>query len=315
MSYINSLRQRISLITITFALVCVAVAGVGMWRVAGKNDSKPGNYTKEDTKQNLQKRARASVGSQVHFAASNDSTEQVDASVASVANFIYERADVVMSVDSKMRVAQAERNVLEGKGRRLGIAELIDVFTDITLERLTRLTDGEIEWAANTYSATPDGEISSRDSGKWGYLTKEEFSNQLKAGREWAERGDFAVRSAVKPLIEGEVKERVEYLSESLPEQFGRVAADGFTPAQAVLLAYSVAADDHLLGSQSELEQEKILRRIAAKQTRNDKKIQGKRESGKPYGVGGYLHSSPIYLFFNQNAVDTLISRMEGGKK
>lgn len=315
MKYVNLLRQRISLVAIALALACAAATGISMWPVASKNEPKPGKYSEDDVKQDLRKRAQAGVGNSVRFATPTASAAEVDASVESVASFIQERAGLSMSADTKKRLSQAEKDVLKGKVRRLGVGELTEALTDITLERLSLLTDQEIETAANISSSTADGEISSRESGKWGSLSKDEFISQLKAGREWSKHGDSALRLAVRPLVEEEVNERVKYLSESLPTQFGGVPADGATPTQVMMLAYSVAADDHLLGSQNDLEQEKILRRIAAKQTRADKKAQSKRESGKAYGPGGYLHSSPLHLLLNQDTVGRLISRMEGGKK
>jgi hypothetical protein len=311
MKYVNVLRQRVSLV-MTLALACAVIAGI-TWQASSKNKPEPGKFTAEDTKQNLRQKALSGVGKGVRFASSSSSSAEVDASVDSVAGFINERSGLEMSAETAKRIKQAEKDILKGKGHRLSTAELTDTLTDITIERLSVLTDQEIELAANTYSATPDGEISSRDGGRWGHLTKDEFVGQVKAARGWATHGDSALRATVRPLVEEEVNVRVKYLSESLPEQFGNVPTQGASATQALLLAYSVATDDHLLGSRSELEQEKVGRRMAAKQTRADKK-QARRESAKPYGVGGYLHSSPAGLFFSRGAVDKLVSRTEGGQ-
>lgn len=311
MKYVNVLRQRVSLV-MTLALACSAIAGIA-WQASSKNEPKPGKFTEQETKQNLRQRALSGVGSKVRFASSASSTAEVDASVDSVAGFIHERSGMTMSAETAKRIKQAEKDILKGKGRRLSTAELTDTLTDIAIERVSDISDQEIESAANAYQATPDGEISSRDGGRWGYVTKDEFVSQVKAARGWAKHGDSALRAAVRPLVEEEVNGRVKYLSEALPEHFGNVPEQGASASQALLLAYSVATDDHLLGSQAELEKEKVTRRMAAKQTRAEKK-QAKRESAKPYGVGGYLHSSPAGLFFSRGAVDKLISRTEGGQ-
>ena len=136
--------------------------------------------------------------------------------------------------------------------------ELTDAITDITVEQLATVSDGAVQWAADTYDETPDGEIKTRESGKWGTLTKQEFIDQVKAGRDWSQNGDVAVKAALRPLVSEEVNDRVAALSEDLPEQFGNAQTDGVTPAQAVVVAYSVAADAPLFGSQEDLAKEKV---------------------------------------------------------
>jgi hypothetical protein len=314
MRYRNILRQRKSLAA-ALTLFCVALAGLGVWRVTGKVSPPVTKYTPEEGKQDRQNRALRGIGSSVRFAHGADAPGQVDDSVESVAGFIYERSNVKMTEESKKSLAKAERDVLKGKGRRLSVDELTDAITDITVEQLAIVSDGAVEWAADTYDKTPDGEIRTRESGKWGTLTRQEFVDQVKAARDWSQNGDAAVRAALRPLVAEEVNSRVAALGEDLPEQFGDAQAAGVTPTQAVVVAYSVAADDPLLGSREDLAKEKVLRRMLDKQTRAAKKAQQRPESDKPYGANGFLHSSPVTLLFNHVTVEKLVSRTKGGKK
>jgi hypothetical protein len=314
MRYRNILWQR-KFLAAALTLLCAALAGLGVWRVTGKVSPPVAKYTAEEGKKDRQNRARRGIGGSVRFAHEADAPGQADDSVESLAAFIYERSNVKMTEDSKKRLAKAERDVLKGKGHRLSVDELTDAITDITVEQLATVSDGAVEWAADIYDKTPDGEIRMRESGKWGTLTKQEFSDQVKAGRDWSRNGDVAVKAALRPLVAEEVNDRIAALSEDLPEQFGNTQAAGMTPTQAVVVAYSVAADDPLLGSREDLAKEKVLRRMLDKQTRAAKKAQQRPESGSPYGANGFLHSSPVTLLFNRVTVDKLVSRTEGGKK
>ncbi len=115
-------------------------------------------------------------------------------------------------------------------------------------------------------------------------------------------------------MIEGEVNDRVSTLSALLPEQFGNANSQGVTPTQALLIAYSVAADDPLTNSRSDIAQMLMQKRMDERQTREQRKAQ-KNVSGRPYGPNGLLHPSAPNLFFTKSAVDKLLNLSEGGKK
>jgi hypothetical protein len=114
-------------------------------------------------------------------------------------------------------------------------------------------------------------------------------------------------------MIEVEVKDRAVKLSAALPEQFGQAGTQGVTPTQALLIAYSVAADDPLTDSRGDIEQTIVQKRIEARMTREQKKAQ-KNQSGRPYGARGTVHPSAPHLFL-KDGVDKLLNRSEGGKK
>ncbi|MFP5262418.1 MAG: hypothetical protein ACLGJB_10990 [Blastocatellia bacterium] len=307
MSLIKGLNQR-RLMAVVLAVACVIAAGEVMW---GASRS-PAEASSKD-KQNLQERLRKGAGSEIRFASADASPEQIEAAVKSTDDFIYWRSGLKMSDKTRKDVARAESDVLKGKAKRITLSDLTDGLTQVAVDRLATLTDEEIRLAAEA-SSDDSGEIRSRADGKWGVLTKEELIRQARSGREWSRRGDSALGAALRPMIEEEVNDRAASLSAALPDQFGQVATQGITPTQALLIGYSVTADDPLTDSRSDIMLALVQRRMDARQTREQKKLQ-KDVSGRPYGPRGLVHPSAAYLFFDRAAVDKLLNLSEGGKK
>jgi hypothetical protein len=306
MRLIQGLQRRYSL-AIALMVAFVLVGGAAIWHAS----KLPAEASSED-KQELHKRLRKGVGSEVRFASAAANSQQIDEAVNSTDEFIYWRSGLRMSDETKKRVAKAESDVLKGKVQHITLGELTDNLTTAVVDRLATLTDEEIQQAADA-SADEHGDIRSRADGKWGVLTKKELIQQAKSGREWSHRGDSALRASLRPMIEEEVNGRAVTLSAALPEQFGQASAQGVTPTQALLIAYSVAADDPLTDSRGDIEQMIVQKRMDARMTREQKKAQ-KKVSGRPYGPRGWAHPSAPHLFFKAG-VDKLLNRGEGGKK
>lgn len=303
MSLINGLRKRPSIVIAT-VLSFLVLGGIAVWNAS----KQPAKASAED-KQNLHKQLRKGLGSEVQFASSPANTGDA---VESAAAFIQWRSGLEMSGEIKKKLAQAESDVLTGASRRITVSELTDNMTSVVVDRLATLTDEEIRWAVDV-SSDANGQMRSRADGKWGVLSKKQLTQQAKAGREWSQRGDFALRHALRSMLEGEVNERVSALSEGLPEQFGQANAQGLTPTQALLIAYSVATDDQLTGSRSDIQQAVIQQRIDSGETREKRKKL--KVSGRPYGPNGFLHPSAPQVFLGKGAVDKLLNLNEGGKK
>ncbi|HEX5732845.1 MAG TPA: hypothetical protein VF131_08425 [Blastocatellia bacterium] len=313
MKLMKSLGQgRLTLVVL--ALASAAFMSVAIFSAAAVPTKKGTNHSGPcGADANLNEQVRRGVGSEVHFASSNSkvSDAQVAASVESIAGFIYERSNLGMSEATKKRLIAAELGVARGTARRISIEEMTDSLTQAVLARVATLTDEEIERAAETFT-TQMGSIFTRACGKWGVLSKGEFVEQVKTARDWSRRGNSAVRAALRPFVQEEVNERASYLSHALPEQFGNIESDGVTPLQAVLITYSVAADDRLTGSKSDIAAMMVEKRMDARQTRAEKQAQNP-DSGRPYGVKGVLYSSPAHHLLNKEAVDNLLSIAEGG--
>lgn len=298
--------QRIRSMAIALVIAFVLVGGVAVWITS----KLPADASSGD-KQELQERLRKGIGSEVRFA-SAAKPEQIDNAVGSAADFIYRRSGLKMSDETKKKLVAAESDVLKGKAKYSTLGDLTDNLTTAVMERLATLTDEEIEQAADV-SSNEYGEIRSRVDGKQGSLTKQSLIQQAKSGREWSRHGDSALRTTLRPMIEEEVNDRAATLAAALPVQFGQVSTQGVTPTQALLIAYSVAAEDPLTDSRSDITQMMVQKRIDARQTREQKKAQ-KKVSGRPYGPRGLVHPSAAHLFFKP-AVEKLLNRSEGGKK
>jgi hypothetical protein len=262
--------------------------------------------------QPLQERLQKGVGSEVRFAPAAASSEVITDAVGSTADFIRWRSGLTMSDGMKQKLAEAESNVLQGKIGHLTIEELTDNLIAAVVDRLATLTDEEIRQAAEV-SSDEYGQVMSRADGKWGVLTQKELMQQARSAREWSKRGDSALRIGLRSMIAEEVNDRVSALSAALPEQFGQARTLGVTPMQAILIAYSVAADDPLTDSRSDITQILIKKRMDAGMTREQKRAQ-KDVSGRPYGPHGVLHPSNPYLFFNKAGIFRLLNLSEGGK-
>lgn len=306
MRLIKGLQRRRSM-TIALAVAFLMAGGVAVWHAS----KLPVQASSED-KQHVRERLRRGVGSEVRLASAASKPEQIDEAVGSVDEFIYRRSGLRMSDETKKRLAKVESDVLKGKTKHITVSELTDNLTTAVVDRLATLTDEEIERAADV-SSDESGEIRSRADGKWGVLTKGELIQQAKSGRDWSQRGDSALHASLRSMIEGEVNGRVVSLGAALPEQFGQAGTQGVTPTQALIIAYSVAADDPLTDSRSDIDQMIVQKRIAARQTREQKKAQ-KNVSGRPYGPRGSEHPSAADIFFKAG-VDRLLNRSEGGGK
>jgi hypothetical protein len=300
---IKGLRRR-PFIAIATVLAFLVSAGIAV----RYSSALPAKASAEN-KQNLQNQLRKGIGSEVRFAAR---PEQTDEAVTSAADFIYRRSGLKLTEGFKKRLAKAESDVLNGKSPYIAVGEFTDNMTAAVVVRLATLTDKEIEEAAEA-SADAQGEVRSRADAKWGVMSKEDLIEQAKAGREWSRRGDVGLQVGLRSMIEGEVNDRVSTLGTLLPEQFGNANSQGLTPTQALLIAYSVAADDPLTNSRSDMEQTLRQKRMDERQTREQWKAQ--RLSGVPYGPHGWLHPSAPNLFFTKPAIDKLLNLNEGGKK
>lgn len=311
MNWIKTLpRVRLTLVVLVLASAAFMSAGIyhasAVQNGIGAASAGPSGAA---PKQKPNEEVRRGVGSEVQFASVNDSPLQVLASVESVAGFIYSRSNLKMSDETKKKLTDAEQSVLNGGGRRISIDELTNRVTAVAIGRLAVLSDEDINGAAGVY-ATPEGGIFTRACGKWGVLSRDEFVGQLKSARELSLREGFAVQEELRQLVAEEVNDRVAYLSEALPNQFGRIRTDGLTPLQSLLIAYSVASDDPLAGSQGDLKEMMLQKRMNARQTRDAKKAL--KGSGKAYGINGALYSSPVQLLFNQTAINGILNPFDG---
>lgn len=309
MKYINTISRARSTVLI-FTLACVAAAALGVWRSSAVR-------READAKQKFHESLRDGVGREVSFARQGGDPHKIRASVESAARFIFNRSGVRLSEGTKGRLAEMEARATGGAGRAVTPHELSEILAAVVLERISRMTEAEMEQAAETLRGfdAPDLPEAYRHRSnvrlRASYAVRykpEQFVAQLKA----IQRADAPTlqvfRAAANSFAETQVRSRVDFLSAALPEQFG-AAPRSLTPVQALLITYSVVADDPLADSTPNLK-----KRMKALQERTARREQGHYPSPEghfAFGVNGYLYSTPLNLTFDEQTVSDLLNRVE----
>lgn len=283
--------------TVAFAaaltLLCGTLVGLGLWRANADKDD-----LAVQAKQTYHARIRRGLDGAIRFASPSDSAEGVRAAVAAVDGTIRARANFGMSDGTRERLAKLEEDALKGgASRRVNAQELTDAITDVVVNRMASMSDGEIEYAARGFRRT-EGLVELRASGV-NSATPDEFKAMARSLREQGRAGQRAARDTVRQFIEHEVVGRFADFSEAAPGHFGSARDKGVTPLQAVVVTYSVLADDRFEGSAEDLGK--------------DAPEFAKRTGKKAYGVNGYRFSTPLNLVLNQEATAALLDRLEKG--
>lgn len=304
------LLRRTRFILTALALLCATVIGVNLWRISAVNSNK-----EKEAKLKFHANVREGVGSEVKLAKPDDDEKNIRASINSLAHFISTRSGVKLSGHTKNRLAEMEATTLRGTTRRITADELTTVLAATATERVKTLSDAEIERAAVTLGGfdAPDLPAALHNgrqkvrlrASTHSDLTREEFVSQVKAVRNADEASSALFKGAARNVASAEVKDRVEYLSEALPEQFSPAA--GFTPAQVVLIAYSVASDDYMTYSEANLR-----KRMKSAQQWYAKKLGSYPNSDGhfAYGPNGYNFSTPLDLIFDETTLDILLDKI-----
>ena len=312
MRYVSLLR-RVRLILGVLVLLGIAVAGISISRSAAVQR----NQTREG-KQKFQASLRDGVGNEVTLARQGDDEINCRASANSLSNFMFKRSGAKLNGPTKNRLAKMEASTLAGATRRITPDELADILATTAVERISSLTDGEIDHAAETLRGfdapdLPDSFRRGRDKIKLrasiaGTVTPQEFSAQAKAIRGSDSVSKNIFHGAAKIAAGKEIHNRAAYLSEAIPENFG-TATDGLTPIQAVLITYSVASDDLLMDSEANLQ--KRMRAIQDGITRVKGQTYASPDGHFAYGVNGYLFSTPLDLVFDDHTVNLLLDHIQ----
>lgn len=289
--------------------VCALLAGAGIWPLkliqigqAGQQNLAKLEFDAKQVKDQM----RRGLGRQVRFASPGDSPERVSESVWQVDKFIYERSGLKMSRETRERLIAMESRALKGEGHRIGIEEFTDALTETAVERMSKLTDQEIEESRKTFLA--DGQVIHTRASGGSLLEPERFVEQAKALRDEAQGNDKPLPDAARNLIAAEMKSRAALLGETLPQDFGRASTEGLTPLQAVVVTYSVASDDQLNGSPGELQE--AVSRINQEKGRGT--VKG-LATERAYGVNGRVFATPVNLLFNPKTFNSFLDRIEKG--
>jgi len=307
MTLLNVLRRR-RFVVVAVLSACAGVAALCLWQAGGIPATNAAGAQSE--KQKFQERIRRGIGSEVRFSTAKDSEDAIKASIESVAVFIHSRSNMSMSDETKSDLVRAEAETLGGKRPRISIEALTDSLTAAAAERVATLTDKEIDSVANTFRSTSDGQVTLRMAGALGQASRKEVVTGLAAARDSMRLDEL--ESSIRLYFDLQISDRAATLSQALPEQFGQITTEGVTPAQAVLITYSVASDDLLADSQSDLARQTIQYRMNARLTRSEAKAQ-RLNSPIQYGRSGSSYSSPVQILLNRGTIQRLLNLGEGG--
>ena len=238
-------------------------------------------------------------------------SDDIQRKVESTTKFIYERSGLEVSRELKRRLAAMEQRSLVGPGGRIIARELIDIITDTAVDRLSRLSDQEIQLALDTYRHDADAKydyVQITDDGRY-TATSSEFVRTLKSFSERSRRGDQALRNTVREFVQGKgagegVNGRLEVYSKSLTEFAG--AEGGLTALQSLLVVYSLASDDMLNVPTSRLREYMA----HVHETIGGDRYPSPRERF-PFGAKGYLFPTPVNIILDERTLGELLDRMD----
>jgi hypothetical protein len=304
--------RRVRLIALLTAITCMVIIGVSTWHAAAVRN------VQSAAKQKFKESVHEGVGSEIRFARHGDNSNGVRASVESVAHFMHQRSGVDLRGQTKTRLADMEAQTLDGTLRRITTDELSEIIAATAVERIAASNDEEIDRAVETLRGfnAPDLPDSFRNgrahvqlrANAASNLTPEELAARVKAVRDADPITRALIKVGVKQAANDEVQKRTKYLGEAVPEQFGTAATEGFTPLQAVLIAYSAASDDPLADSAVNLQ--KRLKSVHDGIEKMTKQHYPSPDGHLAYGTNGYIFSSPLDIIFDEQTVNLLLNHI-----
>lgn len=315
--------RRAQVFMLALGVLGLVVVALSTWRSSALQADK-----RAEAKRRFHERIRDGVGREVQFALPGDPSGVIRASVNSVDNFIFNRSGIKLSGPTKNRIAEMEERTLNGESRRVSVSELSDVITAIALERLSTLSEQEIFHLDDSLRGLNDPELPESfkrtrkahiklRASQVQVMNSEEFIAQVKALKaQIGSPGGDVFSGMARNAIAIAVKDKVRVLTEATPEKFagssgpgsnGQVAT-GITPLRAVLLMYSVASDDQLADSGSNLKKSMISMQeaLAARFGRYPGE-----EGHFAFGVNGFIYSTPLDLVFDERTLNSLLNRLE----
>jgi hypothetical protein len=234
-------------------------------------------------------------------------SKNVHTSVNAFNDFMRSRSGITLSAPAKAKLAQLEESTINGSSRRLRADELVDILTDVSLERLLVLNDDEIERVARTFHF--DGSYAGFT---WGALstTPQQFISDVKALRKRCQQDEIASRKLLRSVIAGRSPEagvhgHLNLYSKVWAEQFGSALQQGLTPLQSTLLVYAIVTDDPIHWSEDGIRNE--MQHAHETMADDYPDPQGR----VPYGPHGFLFPTPADVLLNDHTVLAILERIE----
>ncbi len=284
---------------------CALVFGTLTWKL----NTSSGNTNTEEYHQKIRKGLV-----ELNLPTSNH-TPAINAVPQRISNFIHYRSGVQISGANRNILRSAERNAWNDS-KRVDAATLAQILTDITIERIPTTSDSEITEITDSLRGfdapgLPKGFQKSRNMVKFrasavNRMPADEFNSELTKIRNDGVP-DIITKNLIYVSLVSEVNRRVNTIRQADPDFFGGTQSR-MTPAQALLVAYAVIADDPLV-SQADLEQQ--MQRMQQVSSRASQTDFPSPNGHKAYGDNGYLYSSPTGILFNDASVERLITLIQ----
>jgi hypothetical protein len=297
-------------VAVALTLTCAFIVVWSIWRA-------PSVYSDQNAEEEFNAHVREGVGVEARLPATDATSAEVRAAVDNAANFISNRSAVSFSEPVRARLASMEASALAGTTLRLSSDDLSNIIADTSIERIKSLSDTQITYAAEVlrgYNA-PDlppsfqrGRAHVRLRGSDGVgVTPEEFVEQVTTIKNANRPSTSIYRGAAQTKAAELLQGRIKYLSAALPEQYANASAE-MTPLQALILTYSVAADDYLTYNQPHLRahMEAVHDGLSDYLGAPYASPAGKRA----YGVNGYIFSTPLDLAFDEQTINRFLDRI-----
>lgn len=245
---------------------------------------------------------------------SND-VASINATPQRISNFIHYRSGVQISGSNRNILRSAERNAWNDS-KRVDAATLTQILTDIAIERIPATSDSEITGITDSLRGfnapgLPEGFVKGRSQVKFrasavSRMPADEFNLELTKIRNDGVPG-IVTKNLIYISMASEVNRRVNTIRQADPEFFGGTQSR-MTPAQALLVAYAVIADDPLI-NQAELAQKMQDRQQV--NSRASRSSFPNPRGHKAFGDNGYLHSSPTGILLNDASVERLLTLIQ----
>jgi hypothetical protein len=302
-------RHKWKIVVIVFVFMLISLATI---------QSPQASSIQSTDEETMFARLQDGLGSEAALPDSTLSEPQVSTVINSATTFLYKRSGMQMAQDVKTSITSLEYEVLQDTRRRLTVAEFSSLLSKVLLSRVDTLTDTQIDAASTSWRVTPDWQPSSRmntvqlRASMGGELSSAQFATNLKAFRDQSTIAAILWRQSSDACIARVVSSRIKLFSNAVPSQWGGVTANGLTPLQAFIIAYSVISDDPLCDSIANVKSD--LFDLYTHMLTTYSSIPGP-ENRFAFGSNGYQYASPLDIIFNDDVMQALVDGIDKGSK
>lgn len=302
-------------IRVLLVLLAVVFAGAAAIFFGNKDFSAvQQNVSAADAKEIHKARVKQGLG-EVKFSTSS-SEKKIAASVESLSKFMEDRSGVALSPNAQRTLISQEQDFRSNKSKGISSLDLGEVIYETVLERASNWdkqeTASAIEsWKGFNHPDLPEsfkkGRSRIRLRANGASIKTDELLSFLSASKRGNEEIPASYASFVEQTITRDIGKKYQSLSEIMPEQFPS-SEQSVSPFSALLLAYSMIADDSLTGSMDNLNREMNL---AYEWSKKEYGTYPSPDGFKAYGPNGYKYSSPTDVLLDDNGINIFLNKLQ----